>query len=197
MKKTLRFLGLAFVACSLFVACGDDPEEETVKDGIAVTFDTDAWEAADILGTDYSTIHYLELGAFKNYDSETTPWVQGYIPSEVADIVWPGSSQASPDYHYMFYYENDNDYTAYNNSNYPNWQPTANDFHETITAIDLTALTLSGTCTGSMRYFPDILNGSETPTTKALTVNINNATWEAVTPSSKGRVMKAMGNLAK
>ena len=31
MKNVFKFLGIAFVACSMFVACGDDVETFTIK----------------------------------------------------------------------------------------------------------------------------------------------------------------------
>jgi hypothetical protein len=195
MKKVFKMMVCALAACSLFVACGD--EEETEKDGIKVAFGEESWKAADILGVDYSTVAgVVQLGAFKDLESTTTPYVQGYVPHTPSTVTY----NAANNYYYMFYYENDNDYTpGINRSgdtvNYPNWQPYS--FTEEITAIDLTALTISGNCSGTLYSYPEAVaaNSVENATKKDLSVTINNATWENAV--SKGKNFKTMGTLAK
>ena len=193
MKKVFKMMVCALAACSLFVACGD--EEETEKDGIKVAFGEESWEAADVLGVDYSSqAGVVKLGAYQDYESTTTPYVQGYVPNTPSTVAYNREN-----YYYMFYYENDDDYTpGVNRSgqtvNYPNWQPYS--FNEEITAIDLTALTISGNCTGTLYSYPEAVAAQsvENATKKDLNVTINNATWEN---AAKGMNFKTMGTLAK
>ena len=85
------------------------------------------------------------------------------------------------DYFYQFYYENENDVTDGSliggeaGSSYPNWQPNDGMVSD-VTAIDLTAQTLTGTVTGSCFYLPDYINDVET--IKDLKVEFINAKWE-------------------
>lgn len=249
MKNVFKFLGMAFVACSMLVSCDNGlvevivnandaslgtvtgggkyepgtsveitaipadgcmfdkwsdgitdnprtivvPEEGPVTytanfiaSGVNVSFDATTWKATDILGADYSSYGLMQLQAFKNYDSEVEPSVQGYIPSTIGTQ----THQSNEDYYYMFYYENDNDFTTINGNNYPNWQPTQGEFTETITAIDLNSLTVSGNAQGPMFYLPDYQN--DINTVKQLTVNIVNAQVENV---GKATSLKPMGKL--
>lgn len=249
MKNVFKFLGMAFVACSMLVACGDDTIEvianandaslgtvtgggkftagesvtltATPKDGavfvnwndgvtdnprviivpaegpvtytanfqatgVNVTFDNVNWKAADILGDDYSAYGLLQIQAFKNYDSEVEPSIQGYMPSTIGSQTYVSNN----DNYYVFYYENDNDVTEMNGNEYPNWQPKQGAFTETVTDIDLNALTISGVAQGTMFYLPDYLN--QVTTEKQMTANFVSAQWESV---SKGKNMKKMGNL--
>ena len=158
-----------------------------VAKGVNVVFDANTWKAADILGADYSTYGLVQFQAFKNYDSAVEPSVQGYIPSTVGTQTHMNNN----DYYFLFYYENDNDVTEMSGNQYPNWQPTQGEFTESITAIDLTALTVSGIAQGPMFYLPDYLN--EIETVKQMTVNINAAQWENV--GKGGKTMKQMGKL--
>lgn len=158
-----------------------------VAKGVNVALDATTWKAADILGADYSSSGLVQLQAFKNYESAVEPSVQGYMPSVVSTQTY----MTNNDYYFFFYYENDNDYTEMNGNQYPNWQPTQQQFKETVTAIDLTALTVSGVAEGPMFYLPDYLNQIET--VKQLTINFNDAQWENV--GKGGKTMRPMGKL--
>lgn len=156
-----------------------------VQNGVNVAFDATQWKAGDVLGIDYSNYGVVQFQAFKNYESTVEPSVQGYLPSTVGTQ----THASNQDYYFLFYYENDNDETEMNGEKYPNWQPTQGAFTETITAIDLTALTVTGVAQGPMFYLPDYLNNVET--TKQLTVNISNAQWE----EAGKKAAKPMGKL--
>ncbi len=190
MKKVFKMMAIALTACGLFVACGDkNEEEEQVKDGIAVAFGEDtSWDAQDILGDQSYVAQYnvMQLGAFKDYDDAEAPYTQGYL----APAVGTYTHVAQQDYYYMFYFENENDYTVYNGNNYPKWQ--ARTFNEDITAIDLTAMTISGNCNGTLYNLTDYMN--EVTTEKDLVVTMTNAAWEDV---SKARGFKPMAEFVK
>lgn len=195
MKKTFKLFAIAIAACSLFVACGDDEETPAVVNGIEVNFDGNKWTAQDILGVNFSEGYNLvQLGIFKDYDNEeTAPSATGYIPSKIATVV-----HNTGDYYFFFYQENDNDFTVMEGETYPNWQPDA--FREEVTAIDLTALTVSSNCTGTMWNIPEALNAPEgTPVAdlphKDMTITMNNATWEE--GEAKGKAIKTSANLIK
>ncbi len=177
MKKVFQLMGIAVLACGMFTSCFGDDEE--VKDGIKVTFDDNSWDATTILGADLSTVYSaVYLDAYKNADKINQPSVNGFVPSAPGQTTFnPGTKDEMP---FVFWYrENDNDVDEDGDEN---WQP--QNFTENITAIDLTALTLSGEATGAMKH---TTNGK----TGVLTINFNNAQW-AVASSEK-----AMKKLAK
>ncbi len=164
-------------------------------DGVKVTFGTESWRAADILGEEYASYGLLELGCFVNYESSTAPYTQGYFKNSTGT-----TSHAQGDYYYHFYYENENDYTTDSDGSLtgqagatlPNWQPSAG-FAENVTAIDLTALTITATASGTMFHLPEYINGQQI--TKDLSINVKNAAWEVA--GSKGKTFKTMGKLVK
>lgn len=145
------------------------------------------WKATSLVGTDYSAYKILMLGAFKNYDSASEPFAQGYVPSLAGNT--------NSDDYYMFYYENEDDITVDTDgslsgqagANLPNWQP--KDFVCNIAAIDLNANTITGTVEGELFYLPDYL--TQTTTTATLNVNLASAVWEA------GAKCKPMGKRIK
>lgn len=180
MKNIFKLMGIALLASSMIlVSCKKDEEnnennnnnEPTVTNGIKVTFGDANWTAADILGEEYASYGLLEIGAFVNYESSTTPYVQGYLPNSVRST----THVAQQDYYYMFYYENDDDVTVQGENEYPNWQPSAG-FEENVTALDMNAMTISATAQGTMFYLPDYMN--EITTEKDLLVEMVNAVWE-------------------
>ena len=164
-----------------------------VEDGVKVSFGTTAWDAVDVLGSEISSYALLQLGAFQDYESSVLPYVQGYVPNSVRS-----ATHAQGDYYYFFYYENDNDFTIDTdgslsgtpNAELPNWQPRAG-FTENVTAIDLTAMTITATANGTLFYLPDAVN--QTTTEKNLSIAFNNAAWEATSKAN----LKPMGNLVK
>lgn len=163
-------------------------------DGVKVTFGTTSWNATDILGKEIASYGLLQFGCYANYESSTAPSTMGYFKSSTGT-----TSHAQGDYYYHFYYENDDDYTVDNDGSLsgnagaelPNWQPRPG-FAETVTAIDLTAMTLTATANGTLFNLPQYMNGQEV--TKDLSINVKNATWES---ASKGKVFKTIGTLVK
>lgn len=192
MKKFFRlFSVMALAALPLvFTSCGDK-EENNTKDGIAVSFGSTAWDAKDILGESYTGI--MQLGAFKDYDDANAPYSQGYLVPAIGDVTYTANND---DYHYFFYYENEDNFITMNGNEYPVWQPRAG-MKTTISAIDLTALTLSGAVEGTMFNLEEAIeqNSSEGVTENTLTITMSNANWEVI--SSKGKNFKQMGEIAK
>lgn len=259
MKNVFKFLGIAFVACSMLVACGEEEKTEftitanandesmgtvsgggvyedgatatltatakegyvfaewndgvkdnprtitvtgnatytatfRVADGVKVTFGTAVWTPADVLGEEYASYGLLQLGCYQNYESSTSPYTQGYFKNSTGS-----TTHASGDYYYHFYYENDNDFTidqdgslsGTTGAELPNWQPRAG-FSENVTAIDMTAMTLSATANGTLFYLPDYIQ--QVTTEKNLNIAVNNATWES---TAKGKTFKTMGKIVK
>lgn len=146
-----------------------------------------SWKAKDILGTDYSSYGLIQYGAFKNYDSSSEPYAQGYIPCTVGTVNFDGQN-----YNYMFYYENEDDVTMVDEDMYPNWQPKGGEFTETISAIDLTANTVSGNVHGTLFHFPEYYETRDMSSTPSATIDVNMAAsvWE-----NSGKGIKAMGKL--
>ena len=194
MKKVFKlFSVMALAALPLvFTACGDD-EEETVKDGIAVSFGSTAWDANDILGDPTVATNLMGLGAYKDFDDADAPYTQGFIAPAVAVNTFSGTND---DDHYFFYFENEENY--YGDTQYPLWQPKKG-MTTTITAIDLTALTLSGNVAGTMFNMADAVEAgssdAESVATNDLNITITNANWEDAT--AKDKAFKTMGKIAK
>lgn len=175
-------MSVAVVACAMLVACGKDEE---VPEGTQVTFDGKSWMATDVLG-EQGYDNMMMMGAFQNYESETTPWTQGYIPTTVSSVEF-----ADGNHYYFFYVENDEDFLEYNNNIYARWQPET--FTESITAIDLTALTLDAEMNGTMYDMAEYVNNEKDVTAK-MKITCSNAKWEDVT-DAKGMKMNKNMNL--
>lgn len=131
------------------------------------------WKATTTMGGDYSSYGLVQFGAFKNYDSASEPYAQGFIPSTAITTNFDGQN-----YNYMFYYENEDDVTVDGEDTYPNWQPKRGEFTETITAIDLTANTVSGNVHGTLFHLPEYDATNEMSVTATIDVVMASAVWE-------------------
>lgn len=202
MKNTFKLMGIALLAgAMLFAGCKKD-EEKNDNGGnndnppvdnpyVKVTFGANtsavSWEATSVMGDNYASAGLLEFGAFKNYESESAPYVQGYFRNSVG-----AATHSQQDYYYFFYYENENDYTIDETGELsgdpgavlPNWQPKTG-MQQEVTAIDLNAQTISATVTGQLFHLPEYIQGQEV--ISALSIIVNKATWE-----STGKAMRPM-----
>lgn len=158
--------------------------------GVKVTFGTETWKATTILGKDYSSMGYLELGAYKDYDRDDTPSINGYTG------VNPGNyTHNQGDYYYFFYFEFDDQYYVDTEGRfgeagkeYPVWQPGTGTFHTNITAIDLNARTITATAEGNPFNIESLAQTGTQDDTRNLSIVFKNASWESA--DSKGLMPK-------
>lgn len=148
------------------------------------TIKGNTWRADALEGTDYSSYGLEWFDMYKNYSDANAESFGGYTATAAGTY-----THASGDYYYFFYFENDDDYTEYNGSEYPTWQP--QECTTNIAAIDLTAMTLSATVNGSVANINDLINENPDMETVAYNLNFKNAKWTAA--SAKGcRATKAI-----
>lgn len=189
MKKTFKLFAIAIAACSLFVACGDDDDDElVVENNIGVNFGGKEWLAQEILGDDYSQSYgQIGLGVYKDYEDEDAPYTEGYCKSTVSHEVWNGTTD-----NYMAYAQSEEDVTETEDFYFLNWQPVS--FDENITAIDLDGCTFTGVFSGILYNFPEAMEPDATMadvTKKDITLTINNATWEWINKGNTFKNLKA------
>lgn len=139
MKKIFTFLGIAVLATSLMTACGDENEgnDDALADGTyRIEKGTDTtWDAAAIEAVDFTANNYITLNC-QNTDQSVvvSGWLQcvaGTFDAETSD----GD---------FMRYRDQNDLITQNGETFYNFYPNTDSWAETISAIDLTALTLSG-----------------------------------------------------
>lgn len=150
MKNIFKIMGLALMACTLTVACGDKNEDTTtVAEGINVTFDGDSWTAA------VNDCAYLsQYGAITfdgaEVDGQYPKFSEGFYATEVGSVTETASNgqfTSTNTHAWVEYYEDSYLYDNQGN-NYGDWwaeQATTN-----IVAVDLTALTVSAEMNGTM-----------------------------------------------
>lgn len=143
MKKFFLLLSVAFISAGM-IACGDDKEEGdnpqphggntyTINMGNGTT-----WVANSVDAIDYTEENYITLYGYKTAEGQEGAYVFGWLESV------PGSyDYASTDGDCMNYRDPD-DIFEYGGSYYYNFIGDDENFTETITAIDLTALTIDG-----------------------------------------------------
>lgn len=172
MKNIFKFFGIAVLACGMMVACGEDPVEpndttptdnpqphpQTPK--FTVSFNGSTWDAAASLfshtnqGANTLDENWLILYGFKNADDATALLggsnpTQPYVSGTMMTIVGSYTNQTSggdavtyTDPTDIYAYGGDDQNPA---GNYLRWNAIKSTFVENITAIDLTARTMSAT----------------------------------------------------
>ena len=76
----------------------------------------------------------------------------------------------------LFYFNYNDDYTAYNGNNYPTWQTES--YSQTITAIDMNAQTFTFTSEGAVYNLADYL-ASQTENVKTLNTDVSGE-WQTI-----------------
>jgi hypothetical protein len=150
MKNIFKVMGVALLACSMImVSCKkDDDKNNNVAEGVNVTFDGQNWTASSI-----QSVLYSDYGVIDIYAAQT----QGSMPifdnawgsTEVGTVSSTADAQGglSDGHNWVEYYEET--YLQDNNgAYYGDWW--AKQATTEITAIDLTALTVSAKMNGTM-----------------------------------------------
>lgn len=205
MKNIFKLMGVALMACTLIVACSKDKEEggETPQASLNVTFGSANWNAASNVflhtnsqGGNTLDENYLVLYAFKGA-GDATNLINGQSPAEAyidgSLMTVPGSytnSTSGGDYisyndpNDIYYYSGDSQNPA---GDYLRWNPIKSSFQENITAVDLTARTMS--CTFSCDHFDleqaEATGMTEYGETRTMNGTMNNYGWTWYEDSAK------------
>lgn len=134
MKKIFTLFGVAALATCLFTACGDDEEEGLADNTYRIEKATTVWDAASVEAYDYTQEEepYITLNCGNEAGNVT---VSGWLQCVAGTY---NAQTSNGDY---MRYRDENDLV---NGNIYNFYPNTDSWSETISAIDLTALTLSG-----------------------------------------------------
>lgn len=139
---------------------------ETLPDGVYVVFGSLRWDGAyfqaDATNDYYTTAHSMVVELRQSPNTEY-PRIKTIIPNFVTTTPNHVST-----FHNTNYMANQNDLDEDND---PNWQATS--LVTTVTAIDLTAKTISATQTG-------LLKRSQTDELRNLEIVFKNATWDVL-----------------
>ena len=152
MKKFFRFFAMAAIAGSLFVACGDDEEEENgggVAEGIQVTFKDSTW-TGNVNNSSYFADHGFILFSAAEKAQDFPMFDEGLYSDEKGSYTESSANGSFGDedvHSWVEYYENTS-LTTNGEDHYGDWW--AEQATTEITAIDLTALTVSAKMNGTM-----------------------------------------------
>ena len=155
-------MGIALMACSLMVACGNKdednndttPQEEQIADGINVTFGDATWTASVVNCKYYESYGAIMMNAFKVESSY--PYIDmalyateagTYTDNYDLTLDLPGLFNDEATHAYCYYYEATG-LTTDQTDSYGDWWATT--VTTTIKAIDLTALKMTAVSTGTM-----------------------------------------------
>lgn len=201
MKKIFTFLGIAILATSLMTACGDKDEGNTqvtdnpgtdnpMADGTyRITKGDTTWDAATLQAYDFTDDDYITLNC-QNAANDVE--VHGWLQSVTGDFNYTTSGGD-----YMSY-RDDNDTYVYDGSTVYNFYPNVDTWAERITAIDLTALTLSGNWSEQATTFEEAANAYDGESIDFSACNMftlagtmKNIHWDSWSTASKFSAAKA------
>ena len=206
MKNIFKLMGIALMSCSLMVACGDKdndntPDNPTPNPGdntpsFTLNFDGATWSPASTIFTHTSqqgsTIEgaqpYMILYGFKSAN-DAQALIGGSNPSDayvsgtLMCVVGSFTNQSSggdyisySDPNATVYWEGDENNEA---GNYYQWQAQRSSFTENITAVDLTARTISAVFTCDHFKMENYIanNGTSYGELYTLTGTMSNYSW--------------------
>lgn len=146
-----------------------------------ISFRGNSWDAANLLGVDYSDDNYLAYYIFKTANDQEDVYLLGWLQSNTGSYDY-NSSEGD----YFKYYDPTDLWTDEDNvlgqgvGDYYRWTPISETFVENITAIDLNELTISATwsedCFDVEQYVA--ANLEDYGTTYTLNGNMNRTSWE-------------------
>ncbi|MBR4739128.1 MAG: hypothetical protein IK058_03890 [Bacteroidales bacterium] len=148
MKNIFKFFGIAAIACSVMVACNNDPEDEPeTTPAITVSFDGNEWTSNEAMVLDSANYFDVYKSATADYSS-----LQFRCPLTV------GAHGLADSNNYVIYWEGETEYNTYD--------PTGT---ITISAIDVNGKVMSAVIATNM--VKDSVN-------HPLTAAMVNAKWE-------------------
>ena len=213
--KALKFLGIALIACGLmFTSCKKDNNTTTNNnnqsetpgggggggttepDGLKITFNGANWMAADIQAVDHSDENYLYLKIEKTAGCSAQA-SDTYLTGFMESVVCENETYESTEGDCLSYYDPSYIYTDNDGvlgdagGQYWGWNAYKPSFKETITAVDLNALTMSATFTEDIFDIADYIAAGGVPE-NMYTMNgtMKNASWSWM--SSKANTTKKM-----
>lgn len=154
MKNIFKFMGIALMACSLtMVSCSKDEENETVAEGINVTFDGESWTAAASRNSYVASYDMIDIFAGKTSIEDFPIFDECIVASTPAGTYNStaaenngAAAQLDGIHNYVEYYEERA--LSDGQNSFGDWW--AKQATTEITAVDLTALTISAKMNGTM-----------------------------------------------
>lgn len=204
MKNIFKLMAVAMIAVSLptFTACGDDENTDSPdnpnggQSSYTVSFNSNPWTAAgDVYAYDFTSEGYLTFYAYSDatesanqtaYNACQHPMVFGFLESRVCS----GETYESTNGDCMKYYDATQTYTSDGSDGvdpgtYYRYNAIPESFTENVTAIDLTALTISANwneqCFDIEEYIAN--QGTSYGNTLPLTGNMSNLHWVMLQPT--------------
>ena len=205
--KALRFLGIALLACTMMcVSCkkdkptpsdnttenpsggGDTPGGgggggQTTEGTTTIAFNGSTWVAADLLAVDHTDENYVTFIIEKTEScssQQSDTYLQGFMESYVcANETYQSTSGDCMSYYDPSYIYTDEDGILGDaGGQYWGWNAYKQSFVETITAVDLNALTMSATFTEDVFDIVDYIAAGGVPENMyQLTGTLSNAHW--------------------
>ena len=164
-----------------------------------VTFNGNSWDAANMSAVDKSNEGYLYVEFFKVADSEDDIYCDGYLETTPGQYDYQGTggdiiNYRDPNY---TYYDAQGilDNETHQPAQYWGWNTNSSSFAETITAVDLNALTMSGAWSADVFSTEDYvayLQSGAMPTMYSFSGAIDNMPWTWNT--GKANVQKKASN---
>lgn len=172
--------------------------EEIPQHEAKITFQNNSWNAASAVGYDYTSDGYITFLFHKVANSTNDIYCQGFLETT------PGT----------YDYENNRDIMHYRDPNYTfvdvdnilgqgagaefwGWNTLTSTFTETITAVDLNALNISGTWSAQVGDVATYANTGDWGTTYPFTGKLTNAEWTMLQPSKGTNKVKINGPTRK
>lgn len=149
----------------------------------SISFNSNQWNAANVITVDYSDEGYLTYYIFKTESSQEDTYLLGFLETAA------GTYTYAETYDCMKYYDMSYVYTADEagaavlqcevGDQYYGWNADVNSFAETVTGVDLNAHTTTATFTEEIFDIAEYVaaGGQSYGTTKTLNGNMNNAPW--------------------
>lgn len=160
-----------------------------------VMFNNSTWEAANMSAVDKSSQGYLYVEFFKVANSEDNIYCDGYLETTPGEYTYQSSqgdiiNYRDPNY---TYYDATGilDEETHQPATYWGWNTNSSSFNEKITAVDLNALTMSGSWSAdvfSIEDYVTYLADGTMPTMVPFSGTIDNMPWTWNT--SKANVQK-------
>ncbi len=169
---------------------------QTTPDGTTITFNGATWVAANLLAADHTEDNYVTFLIEKTENcssQQSDTWLQGFMESVVCEnATYESTTGDCMSYYDPSYIYTDNDGVIGDaGGQYWGWNAYKQSFVETITAVDLNALTMSATFTEDVFDIVDYINAGGLPDNLyQLKGTLNNAHW--LWMSSKANTTKKM-----
>ena len=147
--------------------------------GTKVTFNGGSWKAANALGVDYTSDDYIIFYFFRTASSTEDVYCQGYLEDYPGTFDYEGTGGDIMNYRDPNFTWTDEDGVLGNaGTTYWGWYSMPETFAEVITAVDLNALSISGTWSADVATVEGYATTGQFTPVAQLNGVMNNANWD-------------------